>query len=260
MKILLRFDDICPAMDWEQWERAAEEMDRCGVKPLIGVIPDCQDPVLQIRESRADFWEYILKLQKHGYTVAMHGYQHLLTHTGNAMVAKRKDTEFAGLSYEEQYRKIAEGKKILNSHGIFTDVFIAPAHSYDAATLKALYDNDFRFLSDGQSMRPYVQNGIYCIPTKLFNPGKMKTNQNYTAVFHAHEWIRPEKRDGWDMFIDMCRNHREDLVEFLDMATEKPGNIFVQKCLEKGYLIYLWYIRPQLSRVKRCIRRVLSGN
>lgn len=39
--ILVRFDDICPTMDWEQWKRAVKILKRYDVKPLIGVIPDC---------------------------------------------------------------------------------------------------------------------------------------------------------------------------------------------------------------------------
>ena len=36
----VRFDDICPTMDWEQFGRAAELMDKYDIKPLIGVIPE----------------------------------------------------------------------------------------------------------------------------------------------------------------------------------------------------------------------------
>lgn len=38
--ILVRFDDICPTMNWEQWNRAVTVLERYNVKPLIGVIPD----------------------------------------------------------------------------------------------------------------------------------------------------------------------------------------------------------------------------
>ena len=48
LKILLRFDDICPTMNWEQWDRAKQLMNEKGVTALLGVIPDCQDPDLNI--------------------------------------------------------------------------------------------------------------------------------------------------------------------------------------------------------------------
>ena len=47
--ILIRFDDICPTMNWEQWAKACALLDAYGKKPLIGVIPDCKDPDLQIK-------------------------------------------------------------------------------------------------------------------------------------------------------------------------------------------------------------------
>ena len=56
-KILIRFDDICPTMDYKQWNKAVEVLDKYHIKPLIGVIPDCKDPELSIESPREDFWE-----------------------------------------------------------------------------------------------------------------------------------------------------------------------------------------------------------
>ena len=70
--ILIRFDDICPTMNWEQWAKACALLDAYGKKPLIGVIPDCKDPDLQINEAKENFWEYVRELQAQGYKIAMH--------------------------------------------------------------------------------------------------------------------------------------------------------------------------------------------
>ena len=48
LQILLRFDDICPTMNWEMWGKAKILLDEYGVKALLGVIPDCQDEDLKI--------------------------------------------------------------------------------------------------------------------------------------------------------------------------------------------------------------------
>ena len=58
-KILVRFDDICPTMDWSQWNRAMKILKLYHVKPLIGVIPDCQDLDLLIDPPQRDFWDYL---------------------------------------------------------------------------------------------------------------------------------------------------------------------------------------------------------
>ena len=46
--IVVRFDDICPTMNYEQFMRADEILREYNIKPLLGVIPKCKDPELQI--------------------------------------------------------------------------------------------------------------------------------------------------------------------------------------------------------------------
>ena len=62
-KILIRFDDICSTMDYSQWKRADEILRKYGVKPLLGIIPECKDPDLQIEPEHEDFWEWIKGLE-----------------------------------------------------------------------------------------------------------------------------------------------------------------------------------------------------
>ena len=47
-KILIRFDDICPTMNFEEFDKAIDLMDELDIKPLIGVIPKCEDDILKI--------------------------------------------------------------------------------------------------------------------------------------------------------------------------------------------------------------------
>lgn len=54
-KILIRFDDICPTMDFKQFHIAETMMDEYQVKPLIGVVPDCKDADLQISDEKVTF-------------------------------------------------------------------------------------------------------------------------------------------------------------------------------------------------------------
>ena len=179
-KILLRFDDICPTMNWEQWDRAKQLMDEKGVIALLGVIPDCQDPDLNIDKPREDFWDYIKELQRQGFTIAMHGYHHVFDIQASGIVTPKKHSEFAGHPYEIQYEKIKKGKAILKEHGIETVVFFAPAHSYDDNTLKALAANGFKYISDVMSSKPYKRNGIICIPSRSGGIPKIKDNGYYT--------------------------------------------------------------------------------
>ena len=79
------------------------------------------------------------------------GHQHIFISQHKGMVNNRVGSEFAGLSYEKQLEKILAGQKILKEHGIETDVFFAPAHSYDLNTLRALKKAGFKYISDGKS-------------------------------------------------------------------------------------------------------------
>lgn len=236
-KILLRFDDICPTMNWEQWGRAKQLMDEAGVTALLGVIPDCQDPDLQIDEPRPDFWKYIRDLQSQGYSIAMHGYQHVFSKKANGIITHNKISEFAGLPYEEQLEKIRKGKDILLKYGINTDIFFAPAHSYDDNTLKALALCGFKYVSDGYSSQPYGRNGITLLPCRTGGIPNMKKSKGYvTAVMHAHEWIRPEKSHAWIKFQDLLRNYSSEIVSFDQFSYRKPSH-FLQGWLEERFYI-----------------------
>lgn len=114
MKILVRFDDICPTMDFTQFKRATDLLDEYGIKPLIGVIPNCIDPDLQIEKSHEDFWQFVKDLQAKGYVVAMHGYQHIFDSNHKGIVTNRIGSEFAGHSLDVQIEKIKKARLFLH--------------------------------------------------------------------------------------------------------------------------------------------------
>ena len=55
IKMAVRLDDITPDMDWERFLACKEILDRHGIRPLIGVVPDNRDDLLKVKseESRA---------------------------------------------------------------------------------------------------------------------------------------------------------------------------------------------------------------
>lgn len=254
-KILLRFDDICPTMDFGRFHMAMELMDSVGVKPLIGVIPECKDPDLQIEPYHYDFWDFVKSLQSKGYIVAMHGLYHVFDTNCRGMVNEGFKSEFAGHTYEEQYRKIKKGKEILEEHGITTDIFFAPAHSYDKNTIKALADNGFRYMSDGKSSKSYTMYGVKCIPCRSSGVPKFKKNKYYTAVFHAHEWVREDKKDAYDRLIDIVKNHVNEVVDFSEYANQKNGYYPLQRLSEILFVTWRRYLYPLAVKVYLKIKK-----
>ena len=250
--ILLRFDDICPTMDREQWSIAEQTLRKYNIKPLLGVIPDCMDPDLKIDSKQTDFWEWLKELQQDGYALAMHGYNHLYRTQTRGMVNEGYKSEFAGLSYEEQYNMIIAGKELLHSHGIDTDIFFAPAHSYDKTTLKALSDAGFRYMSDGRSNKAYCFEQLICLPCKSFGVPRMFFGNYYTAVFHAHEWVRPDKATGKTALIRLCEKYAESEICSFEEYKEQPvGSYPIQRFSEIVNVFYYRYFRPVLSKIKR---------
>lgn len=251
-KILLRFDDICPMMNWAQWEKAKKMLDAKGVTALLGVVPNCKDPELQIDEARPDFWEYIKELQKQGYAIAMHGYHHQFEIKADGLVTRNKISEFAGLPYEKQLEKIRKGKDIFTKHGIEVNTFFAPAHSYDDNTLRALAVCGFKYVSDGLSSKPYLRQGIKLLPCRSGGIPRIEKKSGYiTAVVHAHEWDRKDTGIEKSRFIDLFENYNSEIVSFNEYKQQKEGIGWCERLIEKCCLYLKLYLAPRLIHIIR---------
>lgn len=191
MKIAVRIDDITPDMDWDSFYRFKELLDEYGIKPLIGVVPDNQDTNLMRSKKREDFWIYIKELRDAGWSIALHGYQHIYTTKKGGIFPLNNFSEFAGVSYEKQKEMIAYGQKKLAEHDVATDVFMAPGHSYDKNTLKALQELGFRYVTDGFGREPYFYEKyqLTFLPISFHSGHDLKRNaenQFTTLVYHLN--------------------------------------------------------------------------
>lgn len=200
MKTTVRMDDITPDMDWEKFLEFKALLDKHRIRPLIGVVPDNRDENLnrgankgKEREKIGDFWEYIRALQNEGWVIAMHGFRHVYTQKRGGMFPLNHFSEFAGLAYRQQLAMLEEGKAILESHGIKTDIFMAPAHSYDRNTLKALQKLGFTKMTDGFGSRPYVWKGMRFYPISFrLESSLKKKNGMTTIVIHTNTMGRKD--------------------------------------------------------------------
>ena len=188
MKIAVRLDDITPDMDWERFYKFKSLLDKYQVKQLIGVVPDNRDENLVNKKTRGpeDFWAYMKELEKEGWVIAMHGFRHIYTTDQGGIFPLNNFSEFAGIPYKQQWEMLAEGKGILEEKGIETDIFMAPAHSYDGNTLKALKDAGFRALTDGFGDEPYRFKGLVFYPISFQLGSTLKKKKGYsTMVVHT---------------------------------------------------------------------------
>lgn len=220
---VFRLDDVAPGLDKAKFNRMKDIFDRYQVKPLIGVVPDNQDPKLIIdaadaeKESENKFWDWVRYLQNDcGWTVAQHGHTHVYVNKKPGLLRQNRYSEFVGLSLEEQTEKIRKGKSILEQQGIVSDIFMAPAHTYDRNTLRALKANGFRYVTDGFARYPYEYMGIKFIPCLHDVPEKIKGLA--TVCLHTNE----TKDEVYTKIEEFLRNHRDRVLDF-EEALEFPS-------------------------------------
>ncbi len=209
MKIVIRLDDISPGMDMGKFRRFKRLLDENHIRPLIGVVPENMDPKLEKRETDEEedapvsrnrstdpddkikekdypFWHLVRNLQSEGWIIAMHGLHHVYTTNKGGMLPLNKQSEFAGIDLEKQIAMIAEGKKILGTHGIATDFFMAPSHSYDRNTMTALAENGFRRITDGFGKRAYRRFDMTFYPISFKKDAVLKDESEGYTTFVVH--------------------------------------------------------------------------
>lgn len=192
-RFLFRMDDITPTMDWERFWALLRLFQRYRVKPLLGIVPDNHDHKLDRQKPHPNFWEIMnLLVERNLADIAQHGYQHILERDSahpllNAPESRHyQRSEFAGYSFQEQLEKIQNGREVLRSHGLLTDYFFAPNHSFDFTTLSALKSAGFTAVSDGCALRPYRARGLVFIPQQLWHPIWMPTG-TFTICLHSNQ-------------------------------------------------------------------------
>jgi predicted deacetylase len=169
VKFLLRFDDLCPAMSWETWRKLETVMMEENVRPILSVIPDNQDSTLNEAEPNEHFWDHVRSWQARGWTIGLHGYQHRYVNKESGIIGLNSYSEFAGLSFEEQHSKLKKGLDIFAREGVRAEVWVAPAHSFDMNTVRALAKLGVRTISDGMSLYPYRDSqGVLWLPQQLW--------------------------------------------------------------------------------------------
>lgn len=167
-RCVLRFDDLCPTLDWDEWEPLEAILKTLEIRPLIGIVPDNKDPGLYKGRVAEDFWDRVRGWQAMGWAIGMHGYQHKYATRNAGLVGIRPYSEFAGLSRAEQASKLRKGLAILEREGIAVDAWIAPSHSFDAITVDVLRSLGITTISDGYTVYPYRdQDGTLWVPQQI---------------------------------------------------------------------------------------------
>jgi peptidoglycan/xylan/chitin deacetylase (PgdA/CDA1 family) len=188
---LVRFDDICPTMDWSMWGRLEPILVRHGIKPILAVVPDNLDPKLVVGDVRNDFWQCVRDWQAAGWFIALHGYQHTYVTQESGILGINTYSEFAGMSYEAQREKLTKALGIFSSHNVRVDGWVAPAHSFDSVTVKILLELGVDIVSDGFFVKPIKHLGATWIPQQIWQFRKMPFGL-WTVCYHHNKFTDQE--------------------------------------------------------------------
>lgn len=121
---LIRLDDACEYMDLSRWERVLSILRVYNVCPLIGIIPQCKDENFVAKyPHNPGFWEMARSWEKEGFIIAMHGLHHVYHKSKGGLNPLYDRSEFVGLLYEEQAKKIRLASSIFAEQNLHPKVF-----------------------------------------------------------------------------------------------------------------------------------------
>lgn len=229
-RIFFRLDDIAPNMDWDKFNFIVSLFKRYDIKPLLAVIPDNKDPELLKYPANSDFWRIIDELKQNGWTTAQHGFEHLYKTENGGILKINKGSEFAGLDFKTQKSMIADGAYIIkNELLLMPKIFVAPGHSFDKNTIRALKENGFDYVSDGIALYPFKKWGLIWLPQILWRPRKILFGQ-ITVLLH----INTEEQSCLNELEEFIGKNRKIIGDFSELM-----NWYLHANILKKFLTFL---------------------
>lgn len=194
IKIVFRFDDYMMIQD-VTFDSIMNVFRKNKIPLTLGVVPYNKKEEIFNKLSQEQLTELKTRVKNNEIEIALHGFTHTDNKlTGSPPLKREILSEFSNLGYCEQVKKIRKGKIALDSMlNTNTVVFIPPYNSYDANTIKALDNLNFKVLSasmDGYSVSskisyiPYTINDLTKLPELL----RRKPDDNYTIVAVIHPY------------------------------------------------------------------------
>lgn len=225
-------------MDRAKWQRMEDILEKYGVKPLVGIIPANADPKTMIAPEDADFWKKARLWEKKGWSIALHGYDHVCITQEGGINPVHHRSEFAGLSFNEQAEKIEKGYQILKERNVEPAYFFAPSHTFDKTTLKAIKDcTSIRMISDLIATKPYKRGEFTVVPCQMGKLREMPISGYWCACYHPNN-MKEGEFEALESFLTI---HHHEFISFDDLP--EPG----VKSLKDKFLSFAYYT---LRRIK----------
>ena len=213
-RYLIRFDDICPGMNWATWREIEKILDEHDVRPMLAVVPSNEDAHLDVGPREPQFWDRVRAWQARGWTIGLHGYQHRYVTREAGLIGLNDRSEFAGLSAGEQADKLRRAVEIFRAESVRPDVWIAPAHSFDTATVAALRDLGVDAISDGFFLSAHRDaRGTLWVPQQIWG-FRYRPFGLWTVCYHHNDWSAGDLR----RFAADVAAYRARITDFATVA------------------------------------------
>ena len=239
--LLIRMDDISENMNWRLMDKCEQLFEKYKIKPLLGVIPDNQDPELLKYPKNSKFWERVSDWSKKGWEITMHGCNHVYTQKSDKsdIFNYGGNSEFFGLEYKIQLQKIKIGMNKFENNKIKIRSFFAPNHIYDINTLKALKESDVKIIIDGYGLFPYFKHELLFIPQLFYKEIILPFGIQSTQL-HINYWDDKYFKN-FENFIKKNEMKIINLDYILDITNpnylQKITNFLVEKTLKTARLL-----------------------
>lgn len=233
MKYLIRLDDACETMNWERWLKIEALLDKYNVRPLIAVIPNNEDDMQKIDVPSGTFWQWVKKLEQKGWEIGLHGNNHVYQTNEGGINPIHKRSEFAGLSLDIQMDKIKKGFSKLKSEGFNPRIFVAPSHTFDLNTLKALKaESSINIISDTIALSPYKKYDFIFIPQQVGSARTISLPGLFTFCYHPNTM----NDNAFNKLEDFLIKNNERFTSFkvLNLSQVKSKTI-ISKLLSFSY-------------------------
>lgn len=201
------------------WDQVEQVLLRYGIRPLLAVVPENKDPHLQVAPPRPHFWNSVRRWQALGWTIGLHGYEHRYVTRESGLLGINSYSEFAGLSEAEQRTRLIAGLSIFDREGIRPDIWVAPGHSFDGATIRSLLQLGIQTVSDGFSLFPYTDaQGMLWIPQQLWRFRRAPLGV-WTICLHPNSWSVTNLR----VFAEWIERYHTSIITFSEVVENYRG-------------------------------------
>jgi len=239
-RFLIRLDDACPMMNKENWDRIESLLDTYSIKPIVAIIPNNKDPLFDNGYVDLRFWDKVKMWENKGWTLALHGYEHVLRPTSNyGVIPFYKRSEFVDLSLEEQKEKIRSAWKIFVSNNVTPTMWVAPAHSFDRITIKAIkQETKIEAISDGFSLDYFYEHDINWIPQQLWEFRSFPIGL-WTVCVHPHSM----KEEQFDKLERQIKHFVGQIISIDQLSIKKRRRGVADRLLN----LFYWLRRKRFS-------------